>query len=147
MTTQFHSEHHARLNMLAGLWDTVITMLGPDGSEGESSQATDNYTWMPNGHFLVHEVDATMAGKPVQSMEIFGVDSATGAFFSRSYDADGSVNDFTARIVQRQFSIDGQSQRFAGTFSQDGRTMRGEWKQLAEGQWLPFVRIVLTKRA
>lgn len=144
--TTFHSEHHRRLNILAGAWDTTITMLGPDGSAGETSSASDIYTWMPNGHFLVHDVDAMMGEHRVQSTEIFGVDAASGAFFSRSYDPDGSTNDFISRIDGLDYTIDGEIQRFAGHFSEDGNTLRGEWKQLAGDEWTPFVRIELRKR-
>lgn len=147
MLEEFRTEHHARLNRLAGAWDTTIVMLDPDGKAGAVSRASDIYTWMPNGHFLVHDVDAEMAGETIQSTEIFGVDAATGDFFSRSYDADGGVNDFTARIDGDQFSIHGQVQRFTGAFSADGKTLEGEWRQLSDGNWRPFVRITLVRRA
>jgi hypothetical protein len=144
---QFPSEGHARLDILTGIWDTEITMLNADGSEGGRSSATDSYRWMPNGQFLVHEVDARMGDEHVQSTEIFAVDGETGAYTSRSYDPDGSINDFVSRIAGLAYSIDGRTQRFAGEFSADGRQLLGEWRQLAEGQWLPFVRVRLSKRA
>ena len=76
--TNFLSDHHRRLSILAGTWDTSITMVEADGTEGGTSKARDIYTWMPNGHFLVHEVDAMMGDQHVQSTEIFGVDRASG---------------------------------------------------------------------
>lgn len=96
MQIDFKSEHHRRLNLLAGAWDTTITAVDADG-EGVVSKATDTYTWMPNGCFLVHEVDAMMGNQRVQSTEIFGVDPVSGDFFSRSNDPDGSTSDFTSR--------------------------------------------------
>jgi hypothetical protein len=144
--TAFHSEHHRRLNVLAGAWDTTITMLKPDGTAGDASQASDIYTWMPNGHFLVHDVDAMMGEQRVQSTEIFGIDAASGEFFSRSYDPDGNTNDFTSRIDGLNYTINGKIQRFAGHFSEDGRRLTGEWKQLIGDEWKPFVRIMLEKR-
>lgn len=145
--TSFPSEHHRRLNILAGAWDTTITMLEADGAEGSTSRASDIYTWMPNGHFLVHDVDAMMGDQHVQSTEIFGIDAASGEYFSRSYDPDGSTNDFVSRIEGRDYTIIGKVQRFAGHFSEDGSTLQGEWKQRAGDNWKPFVRIVLKKRA
>lgn len=142
----FPSEHHERLNILAGAWDTEIVALHPDGSDGEVSRATDLYHWMPSGQFLVHEVDAMMGGTRVQSTEIFGVDLQSGQFFSRSYDPDGSVHDFTSRIDGRAYGIDGALQQFAGTFSADGQTMTGQWRQRVDEAWQPFVRITLRKR-
>jgi hypothetical protein len=145
--TNFHSEHHRRLNILAGAWDTTITMIEDDGTEGGTSRATDIYRWMPNGHFLVHEVDAMMGDQRVQSTEIFGVDAASGEFFSRSFDPDGSTNDFSSKIDGFDYTIIGKVQRYAGHFSEDGRMLHGEWKQLIVDDWKPFVRIVLKKRS
>lgn len=143
----FPTEHHRRLNILAGAWDTAITMVEADGTDGGTSRASDVYVWMPNRHFLVHEVDAMMGDQRVQSTEIFGVDPASGEFFSRSYDPDGSTGDFVSKIDGPDYTIIGQAQRFAGQFGRDGRMLRGEWKQLRGDQWLPFVRIVLIKRS
>lgn len=42
----FHSEHHRRLDVLVGAWDTTITMLNHDGTAGDPSHASDVYTWM-----------------------------------------------------------------------------------------------------
>jgi hypothetical protein len=145
--TKFHSEHHRCLNILAGAWDTTITMIKGDSSDGEISRATDIYTWMPNGHFLVHEVDALMGDHHVQSTEIFGVDSELGGFFSRSYDPDGSTNDFVSKIDGLDYTIVGKVQRFAGHFNEDGSMLSGEWRQLVGDDWMPFVRIVLKKRS
>ena len=36
--TDFHSGHYRRLNILAGAWDTTITMIGDDGAEGGTSR-------------------------------------------------------------------------------------------------------------
>ena len=141
----FHSDHHRRLNVLAGAWETTITMLNPDGTAGDVSRASDIYTWMPNGHFLVHDVDAMMGPQRVQSTEIFGVDAASGTFFSRSYDPDGSTNDFTSSIDGLDYTITGKVQQFAGRFSEDGRLLTGEWKQGLGDSWTPFVRITLQK--
>ncbi len=141
----FHSEHHHRLDVLNGTWQTTITALEPDGSEGETSRATDIYSWLPNGHFLMHEVDAMMGSHRVQSVEIIGVNSISGEFFSRSYDHDGNTNDFVSRIDGCNYTIDGRSQRFVGRFSDDGSQLMGEWTQLDGDHWTPFVRILLEK--
>ena len=144
---EFPTEHHRRLNILAGAWDTSIVMIGADGNEGDRSQATDTYRWMPNGWFLVHEVDARIGDQRMQSMEIFGVDATTGEFPSRSYEPGGGIHDFVSRIDGVEYTILGDVQRFAGRFDDDGRVLRGEWEQFADGAWTPFIRIVLRKRA
>lgn len=142
----FPSEHHRRLDVLNGAWQSTITALEPDGSAGITSQASDTYSWLPNGHFLMHEVDAMMGSQRVQSVEMIGINTASGEFFSRSYDPDGSTNDFVSRIDGHSYTIDGGRQRFVGRFSDDGSQLTGEWTQLDGDQWIPFVRIVLEKK-
>lgn len=141
----FHSEHHRRLDVLAGAWETTLIALQPDGSTGGVSFASDVYTWMPNGHFLVHEVDAMMDGQRVRSTEIIGVDVESGGFFSRSYDADGGTSDFTSRLDGGRYTIQGQSQRFDGVISSDRQLLTGEWEHRVGDDWIPFVRIVLER--
>ncbi len=38
----FPSKLHEHLNVLAGIWDTTITLLNKDGSDGKVSHASDN---------------------------------------------------------------------------------------------------------
>jgi hypothetical protein len=141
------SNDRDRLNILIGTWDTTITLLNPDGSEGEKSPVTDAYEWSPNGHFLYHDVDATMGGKRMQSLEIIAP-REDGRYQTRSYDADGSINDFTAALDGRAWTIDGEVQRFRGTFSEDGQTLTGGWEQRGDdGGWSPLMTVVLKKRA
>ena len=59
---------------------------------------SDAYKWSANGLFLQHDVDANMAGERVLSMEILAVESETGRYVTRSYDADGSMNDLAAEL-------------------------------------------------
>lgn len=142
----FPSDHHRRLDILNGSWQTTITALEPDGSEGATSQASDIYSWLPNGHFLMHEVDAMMGSQRVQSVEIIGINATSDEFSSRSYDPDGSTNDFVSRIDGCDYVIDGEVQRFDGRFSDDGLQLTGTWVQLIDGHWRPLVRVVLDKK-
>jgi hypothetical protein len=134
------------LDILVGVWDTTITPIGPDGSSGRPSQATDAYVWSANGLFLQHDVDASMDGQRVQSMEILAVEPETGRYATRSYDADGSMNDFVAELDGRTWRLIGEQQRFSGSFSPDGLELTGEWEQRGNAGWAPLMRVVLRKR-
>ena len=142
----FPSNHHHRLDILNGSWQTTITALEPDGSEGGTSQTSDIHSWLPNEHFLMHEVGATMGSQRVQSIEIIGINATSDEFFSRSYDSDGSTNDFVSRIDVLDYVIDGEVLRFDGRFSDDGLQLAGKWAQLIDDHWGPFVRVVLDKK-
>jgi hypothetical protein len=135
-----------QLDILVGIWDTTITPIAADGSPGQSSQATDTYAWSANGLFLQHDVDATMDGQRILSMEILAVEPDTGRYTTRSYDADGSMNDFLAEREGNAWRLTGKQQRFAGTFSTDGLELAGEWEQRGATGWTPLMRVVLRKR-
>ena len=126
-----------------GVWDTTITPLLPDGSPGAPSRATDAYKWSAIGLFLQHDVDANMAGERVLSMEILAVEPDSGRYVTRSYDADGSMNDFVAELDGQNWRLTGEEQRFSGAF---GQRLEGEWKQRSDAGWTRLMRISLRKR-
>lgn len=141
MLAAFPTAGHERLDVFAGSWDTTITM--PDGA---TSEATDTYRWVSGGHFMLHEVDALVDGKRLQSVEMM-VPDGEGGVSLRSYDANGSVNDFTARLDGNGWSIEGEQQRFAGQFAKDGQTLSGAWQQRGDdGNWAPLMSVELRKR-
>ena len=135
-----------QLDILVGVWDTTITPIGPDGAAGEPSRAIDSYAWSANGLFLQHDVDATMDGQRILSMEILAVDPDTGRYTTRSYDADGTMNDFLAELDGRHWRLIGERQRFAGTLSADALELAGEWEQRGIKGWAPLMRVMLRKR-
>lgn len=135
-----------QLDILVGVWDTTIIPLLPDGSPGEPSQAIDAYRWSANGLFVEHDVDAQMGGQRLQSTEILAVEPETGRYVTRSYDADGSMNDFVAELDGRKWRLTGQVQRFSGAFSPDGQRLEGEWEQRGDAGWTRLMRVSLCKR-
>jgi hypothetical protein len=149
MPNEFPSDKHERLDVLSGTWDTSIEMLKRDGTPtGELGKATDTYSWSANGHFLVHEVDARMGGRNIRSLEIIAVDKDGDHYVTRSYDADGSINDFLMELNSDQLRITGRLQRFWGSFADSHQTLMGRWQYRRDemSEWLPLVGVVLTRR-
>jgi len=136
----------APLAALIGTWDTTIVPLNPDGSEGQASKATDIYEWSPNGHFIYHTVDAVMGGERVQSMEVLAAEPSTGTWLTHSYDADGSVNSFTAQLRDHTWFLTGDTQRFTGQFDADAVELSGQWEQRSHSDWSPLMKVTLRKR-
>ena len=135
-----------QLDILVGVWDTTITPLQPDGSPGEATRAIDAYQWSANGLFLQHDVDANRGGERVLSMEILAVEPETGRYVTRSYDADGSMNDFAAELDGQNWRLIGEEQRFSGAFSPDGQRLEGEWEQRGDAGWTRLMHVSLRKR-
>jgi hypothetical protein len=134
------------LNVLAGEWETTITMLDANGGDVSVSHARDVYSWSANGRFLQHDVDAEMDGSRFRSLEIIALDPAGDGFVSRSYDPDGTFSDFKAELEGRSWRIIGEVERFDGQFSEDGNTLSGRWEQNVEGKWSPLMEVTLRKR-
>ena len=140
------SEKIAPLKVLIGIWDTTIVPFNEDGSDGQASSATDIYEWSPNGHFVHHTVDAMMDGERIQSLEIIAAGPSAGTYLTHSYDADGSVNAFTAELRDSKWFITGDTQRFTGQIDAAGATLSGQWEQRRDSKWSPLMKVTLRKR-
>jgi len=133
------------LKALIGAWETTITQLNPDGSDGPVSQASDTYAWSANGMFVEHHVDAAMDGVRLRSLEVIALDPTGQGYVTRSYDPDGTFSDFLAERDGPHWTIIGHVQRFIGSFSPDGATLSGQWEQRTGDHWLPLMSVVLRK--
>lgn len=131
-----------QLDILVGVWDTTIIPV-----DDEPCKATDTYAWSGNGLFLQHDVDARMGSERMRSLEIIAVDPSDGHYLTRSYDADGTMNDFRAELDGRHWRLIGQQQRFSGVFSAGGEMLEGDWEQFGNEGWKPLMRVTLRKRA
>ena len=108
-------------------------------------RATDTYEWLPGGYFLLHRVDGTMGGHPVQALEVIGYDPERGDYFSQSYDNTGSTASYRARLEGERWQIIGERERFDGRFTEGGRVLRGRWERLADGRWVDWMTLSLTR--
>ena len=135
-----------RLDAFVGTWKTEgVIRAGEHGPESTFT-AIDRYEWMEGGHFLLHHVDARMGGGHLTALEIIGYDAATGTYPMRSYDSQGNTGTHTATLHDGAWTFQGPSERFTGSFSEDGGTITGLWEQSADGAaWTPWMDVVLTR--
>jgi hypothetical protein len=145
------AEALTRLAALAGRWRTEGSTRATDGAPGARIEAVDTYEWLPGGFALLHTVDARVGDEHVEGAEIVGWDPARGAYATLYFGSDGpnayeaSLADEDGALVWRMRS---ESDRFTGTFSEDGNRITGHWEQLGDhGEWQPWMDITLTKQA
>ena len=131
----------AALAPLAGRWRTSGRVV----ATGEAFRATDIYEWFPGGYFLLHHVDADMAGEPVRTLEIFGYDAEQGAITATAYDNAGGITRSRIAVAVRSISIDGETERFRGNLSADGQTIDGLWEQRQGDLWQPWLETRLVQ--
>jgi hypothetical protein len=136
----------SRLEFLVGTWNTTGAVLETDANPAGTLVATDTYRWLPGKHFIVHDVDARFDGTPTRSMEVIGFDASTKQFVARSYDDQGSTEEFAVVLERRRWSITGKTVRFNGSFDSRKSRLTGLWElRVAKGRWQPWIRLELVR--
>ena len=130
------------LQPFIGKWSTTIAMT--EGSKTSTHHATDTYRWALGEQFIFHDVEGTMGGQPVETLEIV---SAKGSrnFDLRAYDNSGAIEDYVASLDGRDWHIDGDSLRFRGAFSGDWKTLSGNWERRSGDEWEHWLTVTLEK--
>ena len=151
MATSSNTRSNRKLKALAtliGVWNTEGDIAATATSPSTKLLATDTYEWLPGGHFLMHRVDARIGDAASRSMEIYCYDDKRNSYVSRSYDDQGKIEEFTADLKGRKWSIKGEALRFAGQFSVDGTMLSGRWEQRSgTGEWATLMDIRLARAA
>ena len=137
---------HRALDVFAGKWITQGTICATAHAASTEMRAIDRYEWLLGGFFMLHKVDALIAGTVSKSIEVIGYDAAQGFYVTRSYDDQGVSEGFTARLEDREWSIDGENVQFRGGFNADGSVLAGTWDQRNDKkQWVTWMDIELRK--
>jgi hypothetical protein len=123
-----------RLSAFVGEWQWEASVGGQPIGRGRTL-----FEWLEGGAFLLEHSDAEQAEFPSGS-SIIGGDDSTETYCMLYFDSRS-----VSRIYQMSLSdgvwklwrgAAGFSQRFTGTFSEDGRTIRGGWEKSTDGsQW------------
>lgn len=136
----------AGLAPLIGTWDTSGTILDADGEAEGKLRGTDVYEWFPGRFFVLHHVDGKLEDTEVKAIEVIGAGEGDGCI-ARSYDNAGQSDEYKVALQGRMWTIDGSTQRFRGSFSEDFTTLEGSWEASEDGQsWRPWMNITLRKR-
>lgn len=134
------------LRWLAGTWRTEGHLVGQRPGPKTILDAVDRYEWLPGVSLLAHHVAGQLGGKSVASFEVWAYDRRRRVYASTSFDERGVPTTFQARLRGRQWTIQGERQRFRGSFSADGLSLSGTWDQKASGgAWKAWLTITLKK--
>ena len=136
----------SKLELFIGTWNTTGEVLETEMNPPGTLVATDTYRWLPGKHFIVHDVDARLDGKPARSMEVMGFDASANKFFARSYDDQGSTEAFAIALDGRRWTIEGRRVRFNGSFDSRKERLTGLWEQkVGRGRWRPWINLQLVR--
>jgi hypothetical protein len=139
-----------RLAALVGSWQTSGSTRETDAAPAVRIEATDTYEWLPGRFGLLHGVDAKVGEVRVEGAEIIGWDPERGAYSTLYFGSDGA-NAYEASLHEEDgvlvWRMRSRTDRFTGTFSDDGDKITGHWEQLGEsGSWEPWMEVTLTKQ-
>ena len=121
----------AQLESFAGTWQWEASVDGQPIGRGPTT-----FAWLEGGTFLVEHADAEQAEFP-SSTAIFGCDDTTETYCMFQVDSRGISRIYQMSLRHGVWKLwrdaPGFSQRFEGTFSDDGKTISGRWEKSGDG--------------
>ena len=124
------------LGPFLGEWDIEITSMSFREDPSAVVRGHSSFAWLEGGAFLIQHSEIADSDFPV-SVAVMGPDEEAGTHAMLYADSRG-----VSRIYRMTFSggiwtlwrdFPGFSQRFQGTFSEDGRTITAYWDRSSDG--------------
>jgi hypothetical protein len=142
MTEQPEDHAVERLEPLIGEWrlQAVFPNASPDASE-EQGAARVVFEWLPGRQFVVQRWEIPHPAAP-DGIAIIGFDRGRGTYLQHYFDSRGVTRLYGMSFAhgvwklwrtEADFSPLNFSQRYTGTFSDDGGTIRGDWELSHDG--------------
>lgn len=156
MTEQSESTPIGRLAVYIGEWQMQAVFPGASPAQVANGQgaARTVFEWMPGGRFVLQRWEVPDPAAP-DGIAIIGWDEERETYLQHYFDSRG-----VARIYEMSFA-DGVwklsrtepdfspldfSQRYVGTFSDDGRTIVGSWESSSDGsRWEHDFELIYTR--
>ena len=132
-----------------GEWDIEITSMSFNPDPSAVVRGHSSFAWLEGGAFLIQHSEISASDFP-RSIAVMGADDEAETFRMRYYDSRG-----VSRIYRMTFSggiwtmwreFPGFSQRFHGTFSEDGKIITAGWENSSDGSnWQHDFALTYTK--
>jgi hypothetical protein len=120
-----------RLEALVGEWETEASVGGQSLGRGRAV-----FEWLEGGAFLVQHSEVEQASFPTATA-IIGRDESTETYCMLYFDSRGVSRVYQMSLFDGVWKMwreaPGFSQRFMGTWSSGGRTIRGHWEKSGDG--------------
>jgi hypothetical protein len=125
-----------QLATLIGEWNIEITSMSFRADPSAVERGHSSFAWLEGGAFLVQHSEIPASDFP-RSVAVMGADDEAASYRMLYYDSRG-----VSRIYRMTFSgeiwtiwrdFPGFSQRFHGTFSEDGNIITARWEKSSDG--------------
>ena len=138
-----------QLAPLIGEWNIEITSMSFHEDPSAVVRGQSSFAWLEGGAFLIQHSEISASEFP-RSMAVVGADDEAATYRMLYYDSRG-----VSRIYRMTFSggiwtiwrdFPGFSQRFHGTFSEDGKIITARWERSSDGSnWVHDFALTYTK--
>ena len=130
-----------RLGVLVGEWIVEARFPGQPGPGGVQARAW--FQWALDGQFLLQRTEVPVPEAP-DSLAIISAHPETGGYIQHYFDSRGTVRLYEMSLADGVWTLTRESpdfspldfsQRFTGTFSQDGNSITGAWEKRFNEGW------------
>jgi hypothetical protein len=125
-----------RLGILIGEWDIEMSAMSFHPDPHAVAHWRASFEWWEGGIFLVQHEQEIRPDIP-HGTWIVGPDDAAGTYCVLHYDSRGVSRIYQMTLAERVWKVwrdfPGFSQRFSGTFSEDGNTIAAAWEKSTDG--------------
>ena len=124
------------LKPFIGEWDIEITSMSFREDLSAVERGHSSFAWLEGGAFLIQHSEISASDFP-RSVAVMGPDEEAGTYRMLYHDSRG-----VSRIYRMTFSggiwtlwrdFPGFSQRFHGTFAEDGKIITARWERSSDG--------------
>ena len=125
-----------QLALFIGEWDIEITSMSFNPDPSAVVRGHSSFAWLEDGAFLIQHSEISASDFP-RSIAVMGADDEAGTYRMLYYDSRGVSRIYRMTVsggiwtLWREFP--GFSQRFHGTFSEDGRVITARWEKSSDG--------------
>ncbi len=152
------SQPLGRLDVLVGEWTMEALFPNAPGGEGagEDSPARTTFEWLPGRQFLIQRWEVPHPAAP-DGIAVIGFHQDRQTYLQHYFDSRGVARLYEMSLANGiwtllrttpDFSPLDFSQRYAGTFSKDLRTIHGSWHSSTDGtNWTQDFELNYTKTA
>ena len=148
VVTGNRSDALARLDIFVGEWSVEARFPGPQppptDAAAEAPRARSSFEWALGGKFLLQRTETPVPEAP-DGLTIVRTELETGAYTQHYFGSRGVARLYAMSLADGVWKLTRESpdftplefsQRFTGTFSEDGNTITGAWeKRFAGADW------------
>jgi len=127
-----------RLEAFVGSWDLEASLPAPPGTD---VRARTEFEWVLDRTFLLQRSEISLPEAP-SGLMLIAADADSDAYRQHYFDSRGVVRTYEMTFDGRVWTLTREkpdftpldfSQRFTGTFEDDGTTIRGGWEICHDG--------------